>query len=217
MSPEIVNGLFAVGGAISGAVVGGLITLYGIRKSRDRKEITISTSSPSRLLVVHDRLRDDVQIIVSGEPVENVLLSEIYISNTGNRTVENLDFRATVKETCSIISAEILDQTDDAQRAGALVELKGKNEVQVTVDYINPGEEIALRSVVSGEPPEWDVPIRQSGLAVLRRSSHVGSYSDVVAEAIFEVLRSTPILSAYIRITVPAYKKYLENRSGIKR
>lgn len=100
MSPEIVNGLFAVGGAISGAVVGGLITLYGIRKSRDRKEITISTSSPSRLLVVHDRLRDDVQIIVSGEPVENVLLSEIYISNTGNRTVENLDFKATVKETC---------------------------------------------------------------------------------------------------------------------
>lgn len=212
LSPEVLNGLFAVGGAVLGAVIAGIFAMVIAKRSKDKKEIVISTSHPSRLLVVHDQIASDVEILVSGNKVDNVILSEIFLSNTGNKAVENLSFPVTCQDTVQIISVDALDQASDARRSGSIIKKKSSHEIGVSVDYINPGEEISLRCMVSGDEPEWTVAMRQPELNVIRREEPVASYSDVAAEIVFESFLAVPILGSYLRITSPIFKKFLKNR-----
>jgi len=214
LSPEVINGLFALGGAVVGGVIAGLFAVYVARSSKESKEIVVSTSNPSRLLVVHDQIAGDVEILVAGNKVENVILSEIFLSNTGNKAVENLNFPVSCQPGCELISVDALDQATDAPRPRSTVTLTNKREFSVAVDYVNPGEELALRCMVSGEPPDWSVELRQPELTVTRRERPVASYSNVVAEVVFESFASVPILSTYLRITSPVFKRFLENRKA---
>lgn len=213
LSPEVTNGLFAIGGAIAGAIIGGLFAIYVAKKSRDKKEIVISTSHPSRLLVIHDQIATDVEIKVSGIKVDNVILSEIFISKTGNVTVEKLEFPVSCQESANVLSVAALDQESDTPRVGSFINYESQNSFNVQIDYVNPGEEISLRSVVGGDEPSWTVGLRQSGLNVVQRQTPVASYSDVVGEVLFESLAGISILRTYLRITSPLFRKYLENRS----
>ncbi len=66
--------------------------------------------------------------------------------------------------------------------------------------------------MVSGDEPEWTVAIRQPELIVVRRKQPVATYSDVVGEVLFETISNVPFLSAYLRITSPIFKKYLDDK-----
>lgn len=213
-SSEVVNGFFALGGAVLGAVIAGLFAIFVARKSKENKEIVVSTSYPSRLLVVHDQIASNVEILVSGTKVESVLLSEIYLSNTGNKAVENLSFPVTCQDSVQLMSVEILDQAFDAPRSGSLVTNKSDQEIDVNIDYINPGEEISLRCMVSGEEPKWSVGLRQAELNVVCREQPVASHTDVFGELIFEAFSSIPILSTYLRIVSPVFKKYSDRKKA---
>ena len=212
LSIEMINGLFAVGGAVVGAIIAGLFAIYVARSTKDKKEIVISTSRASRLLVIDDQIASDVEIRVSGSKVENVILSKIFLSNTGNKAVENLRFVISCQKGVQIFSMDALDQATDTPRSGSSIARTGSQEFVITVDYINPGEEMVLRCLVSGEEPEWNVSLRQAGLRVIRRTLPVASSSDVVAEIVVETLLNVPILSTYLRITSPVIKRFFENR-----
>jgi len=90
MPPELINGLFALGGAVVGAIIGGVFSLRAASVNRDRKELSISHSYPSHLLMLDDRVESDIDIIVAGEKVKSIVLSEINFANTGNTTIRDL-------------------------------------------------------------------------------------------------------------------------------
>ena len=211
-TPEVINGLFAVGGAVVGALIAGIFAMYIAKSAKEKKEIIVSTSSPSRLLVVHDEIASDVEILVSGNKVENVVLSEIFLSNTGNKTIEDLNFPVSCQQPVQIISVNALDQASNATRPGSKAIIKSKQEFDVSVDYLNPGEEISLRCMVSGAPPQWNVSLRQPELKVMRREQPLVNYSDVAVEALFEGLAKNAILRTYFSIVMPAFKKFLKAR-----
>ena len=184
MTPDVINGLFAIGGAIAGAIIGGLFTLYGIRKSRDIKKITVSNSTPAQLLNFDHNILSNIQILVSGHNVKNLLLSEVYISNIGNRAVEKLTFPMQPKNDSSILSAEIFDPSNNTQRAGSDLYFNNVNELRINIDYINPREEIVIRTILTGDSPEWQVQIRQPDLIVERRHDPVRSFSEVILKSL---------------------------------
>lgn len=212
-SVDATNVMTALGGAVLGSIITGSFALYIAKRSKDKKEVVVSTSSPSRLLVVHDQISSDVEILVSGNKVDNVILSEIFISNSGNKTVENLNFPVTCQDSVRILSVEALDQAAESPRVGSVVTKKSNQEIAVDIDYINPGEEISLRCIVSGAVPRWNVLLRQPELNVVRREQPVASYSDVVTEIVFRSLVGIPILSTYLRLTSPAFKKFLDHEN----
>jgi hypothetical protein len=211
-SPEVTNGLFALGGGVAGAIVAGISAVYASRSSRDKKEIVVSTSNPSRLLVVHNRIASDVEIRVSGHKVDNVLLSDIFLSNTGNKAIENLDFPVHCQPECTILSIDALGQATDSPRTGTNIVMINKQWFSVAIEYINPGEELALRCMVSANTPEWKFALRQPELAVIVRDRPVASHSDVLAEVFAETLSSMPLLRTYLRLVSPAFKRFLDGR-----
>lgn len=213
MSSEVINGLFALGGAIIGAIVSGVFAFYVAGWSRERRQLTVSTSHPSRLLMVHEKVGDKIEISIGGRAVKNVLLSEIYISNTGNKAIENLSFSCLGSGEFEVLSVEMINQLDDTAHAGARSEIKSGKCVEVAVDYINPGDELVVRSLLSGGTPHWQVPIRQPTLEVVHRQSPVGTYSDVAARMLFEAIQRNFILHPYFKAIYPPYRRYLEDRS----
>ena len=54
LSPELMNGTFAIGGAIIGALIAGGFSVWIFKKSETKKQVTLSHSFPSNLIAVHD-------------------------------------------------------------------------------------------------------------------------------------------------------------------
>ena len=91
MTPEVVNGLFALGGAALGAVLTGGISIYQSKKNKKRKELTVLTSRVSRLIEVDSSISPVVTITVSGQNVPSVYTFDITLLNSGNETLENTE------------------------------------------------------------------------------------------------------------------------------
>ncbi len=212
LSPEILNGLFAIGGAVIGALIAGIFAIRTTKMSKDRKELVISHSYVARPLIVHDEISKNIEVRVFGQIVDNILLSEIFLSNIGNTVIKDIDFPVECQDECLIVSVDVLDPETNAVRTGSNLSMNGQVNFSVSIDYINPNEEVVLRCMVSGDEPKWDVQIRQPGLLVVKRDRPVSVRSDVVAEALFEAISEIPILRTYFRIAVPSFKRYIEEK-----
>lgn len=212
MSPEIVNGIFAIAGALLGALITGFFSIWSSRKARERKQVTLSYSNTSELLLVSKNYGksygDRLKIIFDDKEIETLLLSEIFVSNTGNRPIDNLSVDVTSKSAVQFISVEAIDQSTDLERDGASVVVSG-DSITVQMDFLNEGEEVSLRVLSTGEEPAWKFSCRQLGLTVVMRERPVASYSDVSALVILEFYKRLG-LHKFLRMTNPAYKKIVE-------
>ncbi|MGZ9811026.1 hypothetical protein ACXN5S_11230 [Pseudoroseicyclus sp. H15] len=196
---EWVDALFALGGAIGGALITGYFTIRAASKSRDKMEVVVSTSNASDLLFVHDQIAGDVQVTLNGDVVQSVFLSEIFISNTGNAAVKELNVELKPVSKSELMSLHVIDQSTDQTRVGAAVAALGERRTSINLDYINPGEEVALRALASGDSPEWDVLIRQPDLKVIRKEQPVSSISTVLAGVVMEAAVESFPISATLR------------------
>jgi len=212
MASEVINGLFALGGAIVGAIISGLFALIVANRSRSRKEITISRSFPAQIIAVQGEYKDKIKISAFGEEVESLSLSEIYISNTGNLPISKLLIKATSSEDMKLILSDPIDQATEDIRQGTSVSVTNTNCLEVDVDFINPGEEIALRSLYAGENPDWNIETRQEGLKIEYRNDPVSSYSDVLADAVFSAILGGYIMDAVFRAVSAPYREYSDRR-----
>jgi hypothetical protein len=68
MSPELINGIFA----IIGAVIGVIGTAYFSSRSEQRSELTIISSVPLKLIEVSQAFASRVEILVDNKPVKKL-------------------------------------------------------------------------------------------------------------------------------------------------
>jgi len=212
MTPEVINGLFAISGAIIGAVLAGLFSIKIAKSSKDKKQLTLSKSFVSRLLVVHEKYNEKIKITAHDEEIDNLLLSELNISNTGNMVVDKIALNAKCGIESKILSAEAINQQSESVLEGAVIDVSSDNELSLNVDYINAGEEISIRVLLTGDDPVWKMHLRQPGLDVVVKEQPVSSYSDVMTIAFVEVFKHSG-LHRLMMLTNPPYKKIVKNVS----
>ena len=76
MKPEIINGLFALGGALIGVVGAWFIA----RSGKEKQRVTLLVSPCSKLLEVGDLAKSDVKITYRDTPVKDLVVPEKYLS-----------------------------------------------------------------------------------------------------------------------------------------
>jgi hypothetical protein len=211
MSPEVINGLFALGGAAVGAVIGGSFTLYGIHRSKDRKELSVFMTRPSRPLVIDDRFRKDIHIFVAGDEVENVIISDIFVSNTGNKAVSDLVFPISFQGDGMLLSAEIIDPAIGETRNGHRVSVKENKLIECSIDLLNPYEKALIRCLTSGYSVDWSPDIRQENLIVNYKRGKIEGYADIVLREVYDQLERIPFMSLYLRLLFPPFRRYVRN------
>jgi hypothetical protein len=143
-SDEVVKSLFALGGAICGAAIGAVIKGYYDARGRERRELTVWKTTPTKLIMMASHLAPRVEIQFDGKKVATLASTEVQAVNTGNRAISNITLSIEIDGDAELISAEPSAVSPNLRD----VEIKPSAKcITITAPFMNPGEEILLRWV----------------------------------------------------------------------
>ena len=80
MSPEITNGIFAISGAVIGALIAGLIAWAIQANYRSRKSIKVLISKPRPLIDIDESVKDRIIVSMHGQEVETLTSIDYYVN-----------------------------------------------------------------------------------------------------------------------------------------
>lgn len=127
-----------------------LIAICIYLKQRNRKLLSYSVLTNSRLLSIRNEIKGKIKIMYQSKEVENVNLVEIKIFNSGNVPIEEKD----IKEPISIFygkNSQILStEVSEVEPVNLDISLDNKDSlVELSKVLINSGDSITIKALVS--------------------------------------------------------------------
>jgi len=143
-------------GALSTIIIGLLswfISASHMKKTMERKELQYSMKiSP---LINKDLFKETNKLEIKYEDdiIEELVLLEITIINSGNMAIENPPIRIESKDATYIIPA-YLDDVPDGYEDHWTIEREDGETSLIKVNHINPGQKIKAKFLMDKMPPE---------------------------------------------------------------
>lgn len=206
MSPEVVNGIFALVGAIIG-VAG---TWFVTHSLRERKRIAVIVSPLARMLDIGKQVRSEVQITFRGNVVEQLSMGELALQNTGTSPVEALEVTLTCKSGSELLDLSVASANFSIGDAAVQVD-GGENAKTIRLDYLNVNDRLVLSYKLAGARKAPEVVIRKLGVEVEIKRDYIGWIPDIYAEVVYEAFSSMPFFNLVGRFVKP-YRLFLEAR-----
>ena len=130
------------------AIVLSLIVFF---KQRQRKRLDYDILSSTPLLSVREDIRGRVEILFDKQPVEEVQLFIVKLTNTGNIPITKHDFEEPVTLTFGVdarlLTAEIIETSPKSLRTS----IQGiDNRVIVQQGLLNAGDSITIKTLSTG-------------------------------------------------------------------
>jgi hypothetical protein len=216
MSPELVNGLFALAGALVGALATGVIAWRQAKALGLRRELTATTTSSSKLLEIDRTVKADVEVRIRGRLVPSIYMCSAVLENTGNQVVESIEATVEVTDECEIINVEIGDLPAGAEATALQAAILSPHSARLQIPFLNPGETVSARLLLSANPKKVSVKCRQLGPNVLNRDGYDPTQPGAAVRVLYESIRQNPVVHWYFRISVPAYRRYWESEERRK-
>lgn len=139
---------FIIGVLIAIAAI--VVTIIVYLKQRTRKSLSYEILSLNPLLSVKEEIKEKVQILYEGKPVEKVHLILARIINSGNVPIESNQYERHVSlsfgKEAQILTAEVNKTNPESLQASIKVE---GNKVVLTPVLLNDGDSITLKMLVS--------------------------------------------------------------------
>ena len=217
MKPEIVNGLFALGGAALGALLTGAFSWFQNKQTRSRSELSIFTSHAARLIEVDSSISEIVEIRVQGEIVPSVYTLDTKLLNTGTEPLHDGNVYISLVDGTTVLTVDIADVPDGALDAIKVERDENKTGFHVYFDYMNPDEEFLLRALLTSRPSEVVPTFRQPGVSTRVRTDYDPALPGALARVLFEAIRNNLLLHFYLKFWFQPYRRYLEQLERDKR
>ncbi|WP_123630250.1 hypothetical protein [Salinisphaera orenii] len=213
MKPEFINGIFAVSGAIAGAILSGIFGWLISRRNDPRSELSIFSSRTARLIEVDSSISEIVEIRVHGRVLPTVYTSDIRIVNTGTEPLyEGQIDVSIVGDEARILAVDVVETAPGADRALNTMIVDQNQSLKLTFEYINPSEEFVVRALLSSRPNQLLPEFRQPGVVTKIRTD-AELIPGVLGRLMFESIRSNWLLDLYFRALMKPYRRYLEEVS----
>lgn len=206
MSPEILNGIFALTGAIIG--VGG--TWFITHRFKERKRIAVIVSPLARMLDVGDRVKSEVQITFRGNLIGQLSMGEIALQNIGTTPVEALEATLTSPTDSQLLDLSVSSANFAISKAAIHIEGDDKAKT-IRLDYLNVNDRVVLSYKLAGARKSLDVVVRKLGVEVAITRDYVGWIPDIYAEVVYGIFSSMPLFN-YVGRFVRPYRLFLEAR-----
>ena len=188
MAPEIINGLFALGGALIGVVGAWLIA----RSGKEKQKITLVVSPYSKLLDVNDTAKSEVQIKYKGNSISELGAGEFAAQNTGTKALEDIEINVTQAPGSPLLDFELSSSNFSYPDDFIKIEQKPDGAYKVAINYLNPKDRVVFEYRVSGtEMPS--ISVRKLGLDVEMRQDSITGIPDIYAEVLFSVINNMPL------------------------
>lgn len=208
VTPEIVNGLFAVAGALIGVAGAWAVS----RSTRDVRKLTILQSPTAALLDVAAPVKSDVQILFKGAPVEALAIGEIAIQNTGSVAVEAVQLLVSPHADSPI--ADISPPTTNFGKTDEPMLFTEKSGTYtLLIPYLNPRDRVVVEYRVLGKLRAPEAVARLKGVDVQVKQDFISWLPGIYADRIAEVFLEMPLFGFVLRRTKP-FSLYLEAKKG---
>lgn len=215
MTPEVLNGIFAISGAVIGAIIAGLFAWLIQAKYRSKKILKVLISKPKALIDIHDSLQGLISINISGEPVNTVSSVDYYILNSGNEVLRDIDLQFAFSDNVRILGGNCpkLNFSTNSVEDFAL-HLDERSSCEIKAGFLNPGEEARGHLLLNAIPSETSVNFRQAGVVLEVQKNYDPARSSAISEILYEAAKSNFFLDTYLKLALPAYKKQ-RDKNGI--
>jgi hypothetical protein len=212
MEPEIINGLFALGGALIGVIGVWIIT----RNNKEKRKLSLIVSPLSTLLDVGDLAKSDVKITYKNKDIKNLYAGEVGIQNTGNTSIDEIELEIQPKKGVELLDLE--HSSSNFLMSDGFYSISKENKIdRIRINYLNPTDRILFTYRTTGiSKPEF--LLRKKGLNVETKNEIVNWIPDLYADIFFEELRKTgiPGFSLLLALINKPYKMYLESKKKNK-
>ncbi|MEZ9718296.1 hypothetical protein AB4234_14550 [Vibrio cyclitrophicus] len=207
MKPEIINGLFALGGASIGVFGSWVIA----QVNKEKQRITLLVSPCSKLLDVGDLAKSEVQITYRDTTISDLSAGEFAAQNTGTKPLENIEINVVPNIESPVLDFDVSSLNFSAEDDFIGIEKDSDERYKIIIRYLNPKDRAVFNYRVGGtESPE--ISVRQLGLDVQVRQESITGIPDIYAELMFSIIENIP-LPGYSwllsRVNKP-YRLYLE-------
>jgi hypothetical protein len=140
-------------GALGGALIGALATLWVWRKSNKIKRVDCVFDDPIALLTQSDAFRGRLDLQFNGRPVTAAYVFTFEIVNTGNQAVANQPVLLRFAEDREVVDVKV--ETEPSLGFGDVtITGKGARDVHVAIALLNPGDSIRLEVLTLGNQHE---------------------------------------------------------------
>lgn len=217
MTSEVVNGLFALGGAVLGALVTGYISWKQAKKYAKRNELSVITSRASNLLKIDSTISEVVKISIGEDVIPSVFTFDILLINSGSETLYDLEVITQIDNSLKIIACDISLSNFELVDGKYLARKESDTNVIVEADYLNPGDELMAKVLVTGDPGFIKSSFRQAGVKLILRDNFDPTTPDVFTRALFESVRKNFLLHTYMKMSIPFYRRFVEYEEKIDR
>lgn len=198
MRPEIINGLFALGGALIGVAGTWLVT----RSTRAVRKLTILQSPTTALLDVAVPVRSDVQILFKGQPVNALAIGEIAVVNTGTAPIEAVQLFITPKDGSPI--ADISRPRTNFEEVGESTSLnEDSGAYRVHIPYLNPRDRVIVEYRVVGARQAPIASTRIMGVDVKLKKETISWLPGIYADRAAEMATTLPFYGFFFRMIKP--------------
>jgi hypothetical protein len=207
LKPEIINGLFALGGALIGVLGAWLIA----RSGKEKQRVTLLVSPCSKLLDVGDIAKSDVKIIYRNTPIKDLSAGQFAVQNSGTKALESLDIEVSQTPESPLLDLDITSTNFSASDDFIDINTDSNGNYKITIQYLNPKDRAVFNYRIAGsEKPE--LSIRKLGLDVEVKQELLTGIPDIYADALFGVIEKIPLPGyswMFSKVNEP-YRLYLE-------
>lgn len=208
MTPETINGVFAIGGAVIGAVLSAALAYAIHNRTKEKKVLSVVFSKPKQLIDVHDSIKDSINIEVMGRKVDTASHLEYYIANTGNSVINDINIVVETAGDTEIFGGNVpASNFKDVISEDTLVSWEDDGAFSLTTKFLNPGDELHGYILLANIPSEIHVRYRQAGVQLKVTKNHESEKRDVFADLIYEFSSRNFILDSYLKLAIPAYRE----------
>lgn len=196
MKSEVVNGLFALGGGVVGAILTGAISWIQNSRNRSRSELTIFTGYPEALIQVDSSITEIVELRVLGELVPTVYTLDTRFVNTGTEPLHDGDIHVHLGEEGKVVAVDFADSSAGVRNSLELSRIEEEKGFRLHFKFINPGEEFMVRALLNAYTGEVIPTFRQPGVKTIvrdRQLEEIASAMSAIMEVSFPVLGSVVV------------------------
>lgn len=208
MNEVVAGGLFALGAAVLASVLTGAFAWWHWSRTRARSELTIATTSPTRLIEIDSSVARDVVVLVRGTAVPAVYTLDARFQNTGTEPIEQGNVDVSLEGDLSVLTADIARRPSGAGARIAAEVDAGEAAFRIDFDYMNPGETILVRVLLSARPRAVTPVFRQRGVSLRVRREDDAVVPGVLGRTVLDAIRGIWFLHLVL-LTLPPYRRYL--------
>lgn len=209
MKIELLNGIFAISGAIIGAILTALLNRWNTKKEKKEKRLSVFSTYSTRLIEISQLVKKNIEIKMNNKPIHQLFKNEILVINTGNLLIDTIHIYFELqKDGAELVNIEKARSNFKISEDAYSISFDSNNG-QISIPYLNSGDEINF-ILISNKHTSINIKHRQKEVITIIKNDYYPETPGVVLQSFFDAMSHNIITRTFFSLAMPDFRKYLK-------